>query len=113
MVADELREICLPGLTGTMKLAIGEYIVMDTWWIMMKIMIKITMAMIMMESIIDGYITNIMMDTWWRSRWWNMTPKMCASRGSNMQKLLMSHLMGFNGTQSGLEEIYQHQVFVQ
>ena len=28
MVVDELREICLPGLCGTMKLAIGEYIVM-------------------------------------------------------------------------------------
>ena len=37
-----------------------------------------------------------------------MTPKMCSSRDS-MHKLLMSHLMGFNGTQSGPEEIYQQQ----
>ena len=34
MVVDELREICLPGLCGTMKLAIGEYIVMNTYMMM-------------------------------------------------------------------------------
>ena len=40
MVADELREICLPGLGETMKLAIGKFIIMmDTRWSLEIIMI--------------------------------------------------------------------------
>ena len=44
MVADELREICLPGLSATMKLAIGEFMMMEIMMIIIIMMMKIMMV---------------------------------------------------------------------
>ena len=44
MVADELREICLPGLSATMKLPIGEFMMMEIMMIVIIMMMKIMMV---------------------------------------------------------------------
>ena len=48
MVADELREICLPGLSATMKLAIGEFMMMEIMMMEIMMIIIIMMMKIMM-----------------------------------------------------------------
>ena len=76
MVADELREICLPTLRRTMKLAIGKFITISAVYIS-----KHDLAYMLFFKLMK------------------LDAKICAKR-SSMQKLLMSHLMGFNGIQS-------------
>ena len=77
MVADELREICLPTLRRTMKLAIGKFI-----------------------AISAVYISKCGFPYMLFFKLMKLDAKIFARR-SSMQKLLMSHLMGFNGIQYG------------